>query len=40
MLYESPILTAVTFGGIVPVILFSYFYQKWMRDFQRRIQKE
>ena len=40
MLVISPILTAMTFGGIIPIVIFSTFYQKWMRDLQRMIQKE
>jgi len=27
----SPTLTGVTFGGIIPIILFATFYQRWMR---------
>jgi len=38
MLFISPILTGVTFGGIIPLVLFTSFYQRWMRDLQRRIQ--
>jgi ABC-type multidrug transport system fused ATPase/permease subunit len=34
----SPILTGVTFAGIIPLILFSYFYQKWMRVLGRALQ--
>ncbi len=36
----SPVLTAVTFSGIIPLVLFSTFYQKWMRTLQRTIQSE
>lgn len=36
----SPTLTAVTFAGIIPLVLFSTFYQKWMRTLQRLIQNE
>jgi ABC-type multidrug transport system fused ATPase/permease subunit len=36
----SPVLTGVTFGGIIPLVLFSTFYQKWMRTLQRTIQSE
>jgi len=32
MLFVSPILTGVTFGGIIPLGLFTSFYQRWMRD--------
>ena len=34
----SPILTAVTFGGIIPLSLFSIYYNRWMRKLQRQIQ--
>ena len=40
MLIISPILTAVTFGGIIPLFVFSRFYQRWMRTLQRTIQSE
>ena len=33
-------LTGVTFGGIIPLVLFSQFYQRWMRTLQRQIQSE
>ncbi len=36
----SPVLTAVTFAGIIPLVLFSAFYQRWMRTLQRLIQSE
>ena len=34
----SPILTATTFGGIIPLSLFSIYYNRWMRKLQREIQ--
>ena len=40
MLFISPPLTGMTFGGIIPLIIFSTFYQKWMRTLQRTIQSE
>lgn len=36
----SPVLTGVTFLGIIPIILFAAFYQGWMRTLQRTIQAE
>ena len=36
----SPALTGMTFAGILPLVIFSQFYQKWMRDLQREIQAE
>lgn len=38
LLVISPILTATTFGGIIPLSLFSIFYNRWMRKLQREIQ--
>jgi len=40
LLVISPALTGVTFAGILPLCLFSAFYQRWMRTLQREIQKE
>ena len=40
LLVISPTLTGVTFAGILPLCLFSAFYQRWMRALQREIQKE
>lgn len=37
MLFISPALTGMTFGGIIPLVIFSTFYQKWMRTLQRTI---
>lgn len=36
----SPVLTGVTFLGIIPIILFAGFFQRWMRTLQRTIQAE
>ena len=36
----SPALTGMTFAGIIPLIVFSRFYQRWMRTLQRLIQSE
>jgi len=33
-------LTGVTFLGIVPLVLFATFYQRWMRTLQKTIQDE
>lgn len=32
--FISPTLTAVMFGGILPAVIFSNFYMKWMRKLQ------
>ena len=40
LLILSPALTGMTFAGILPLVIFSQFYQKWMRDLQREIQAE
>jgi len=40
MLILSPALTGMTFAGIIPLVLFSVFYQGWMRTLQRTIQSE
>ena len=40
MLFISPSLTGMTFAGIIPPVVFSKFYQNWMRDLQRQIQGE
>ena len=40
MLVISPALTGMTFAGIIPLVLFSGFYQGWMRKLQRIIQSE
>jgi len=37
LLVLSPALTGVTFAGIIPLCLFSAFYQRWMRSMQRDI---
>ena len=39
MMYFSAVLTAVTFAGIIPLSLFSIFYNRWMRKLQREIQQ-
>ena len=31
MIYISPILSGVTFGGILPLGIFTNFFKKWMR---------
>lgn len=36
----SPALTGMTFAGIIPLVVFSRFYQNWMRTLQRLIQSE
>jgi len=36
----SPILTGVTFAGIIPLMLFASCYSRWMRSLQRSIQSE
>ena len=38
MLWMSPALTGVTMSGVVPLIVFSTFYQRCMRTMQRDIQ--
>lgn len=40
MCFISLPLTGVTFAGIAPLVIFTTFYQKWMRALQRRIQDE
>lgn len=35
MLALNPALTGITFAGIVPLALFTWFYQRWMRTLQR-----
>ena len=34
----SPVLTGVTFAGIIPLVLFSTFYNGWMRTLSRALQ--
>ena len=36
----SPELTGMVFAGVIPQVLFSKLYSRWMRDLQRAIQKE
>ena len=31
-------LTGMTLAGIIPLVIFSNFYQRWMRTLQRTIQ--
>ena len=40
MLIISPKLTGITFAGVLPLGLFTWFYQGWMRTLQRSIQSE
>ena len=39
MMVVSPILTGTTFAGIIPIVLFSTFYQRFIRTMQRIIQQ-
>lgn len=39
LMYISPTLTATTFGAIIPIVVFSVFYGRYMRTLQRDIQK-
>jgi len=38
MLFISPPLTGMVFGGIIPLAVFSNYYAKWMRKIQGAIQ--
>lgn len=40
MIYISPILSGVTFGGILPLGIFTNFFKKWMRGIQWRISTQ
>ena len=40
LLIISPELTGMVFAGVIPQVLFSKLYSKWMRNLQRAIQNE
>mmetsp|Transcript_5364 Transcript_5364/g.6599 ORF Transcript_5364/g.6599 Transcript_5364/m.6599 type:complete len:286 (+) Transcript_5364:133-990(+) len=40
LLVISPLLTGVTILGIIPLLVFAGFYQRWMRTLQKTIQDE
>lgn len=39
LLIISPPLTGTTFGGIIPIMVFGFFFGKLMRKLQREIQE-